>query len=115
MTGYRQGDVVLVPYPFGERAGGRKRPALVVSSDVYASETGQLIIAQITSRVSASPHPGDYQIRDWQAANLPRPATVRARLATVNSALVLRRLGTLPEAEFRGAQIALKSVLSGQS
>jgi mRNA interferase MazF len=114
MTGYKQGDVVLVPYPFGERAGGRKRPALVVSSDAYASETSQLIIAQITSRVSASPRPGDYLIQDWRAANLPRPALMRARLATVDSALVLRRLGALPREELRAAQTALKSVLSNQ-
>jgi mRNA interferase MazF len=110
MTAYSQGDVVLVPYPFGERAGGRKRPALVVSSDTYAQETSQLIIAQITSRVTASPRPGDYHIRDWRAANLPRPSLVRARLATVDASLVLRRLGTLDEEEFRAVQTALQAV-----
>ena len=115
MTAYRQGDVILVPYPFGERAGGRKRPALVVSSDAYAEETAQLIIAQITSRVTASARPGDYHIRDWRAANLPRPALMRARLATVDSSLVLRRLGALAEDELREAQVALNSVFSNET
>jgi mRNA interferase MazF len=110
MTDYEPGDVVLVPYPFGERAGGKQRPALVVSSDEHNRETGELLIAQITSRVSAAPRIGDYLIQGWREANLPRPALVRARLATIESRQVLRRLGRLPEPELRLAQADLQSV-----
>jgi hypothetical protein len=46
MTAYEPGDVILVPYPFGERAGGRKRPALVISSREHNEETGELVVAQ---------------------------------------------------------------------
>jgi mRNA interferase MazF len=111
MTGYDRGDVILVPYPFGERAGGRKRPALVVSPAEYNQATGELIIAQITGRVSAPARRGDYQIEDWKEANLPHPALVRSRLATLKPALVLRRLGRLTEADLRRAQAALTEVL----
>jgi mRNA interferase MazF len=109
MTDYRPGDVILVPYPFDERAGGRKRPALVISPDEYNKSTGELIMAQITSRVSAPPHPGDCLIEGWREAHLPRPALVRARLATLEASLVLRRLGALDETDFKAAQAALKS------
>jgi mRNA interferase MazF len=115
MTDYSQGDVVLVPYPFGERAGGRKRPALVVSSEAYFQDTSQLIIAQVTSRVTGPSRPGDYHIQDWRAANLPRPALVRARLATVDASMVLRRLGNLGTEELGAALAALKPVLFVES
>ena len=111
MTGYRPGDVVLVPYPLGYGAGGRKRPALVVSGDGYNQGTGELVIAQITSRVSAPPRQGDYRIEEWREAKLPRPALVRARLATVEGSLVFRRLGSLAEQDFQGALAAMKSAL----
>ncbi len=111
MTDYRPGDVVLVPYPFGYGVGGRKRPALVFSCDEYNQGTGELVIAQITSRMSAPPRQGDYRIEGWREAKLPRPALVRARLATVESSLVFRRLGFLTEQDFQGAQTAMKSVL----
>ncbi len=111
MTGYRRGDVILVPYPFGYGVGGRKRPALVVSSDGYNQDTGELVIAQITSRMSAPPRQGDFRIEEWREAKLPRPALVRARLATVENSLVFRRMGSLVEQDFRGAQAAIRSAL----
>ncbi len=113
MTAYDPGDVVLVPYPFGERAGGKKRPALVVSSEEHNQETGELVIAQITSRVSSSPRRGDYHIEGWREAHLPRPALVRARLATIEASLVLRKLGGLANSEFQSAQNSLRSIFCG--
>lgn len=111
MTGYNQGDVILVAYPFGERAGGRKRPVLVISPNAYNRATGELVIAQVTSRISGPARPGDYAIEGWKEANLPRPALVRSRLATLKASLVLRRLGTLTEGDFAGVQRALQKVL----
>lgn len=112
MTDYEPGDVVLVPYPFGERAGGKKRPALVISSGEHNEETGELLIAQITSRVSSTARIGDYHIQGWREVNLPKPALVRARLATIEISQVLRKLGSLPAGEFRAAQADLQSVFS---
>ncbi len=110
------GDVILLSYPFGEGAGVRKRPALVVSSSAFNQETGELIIAQITSRVSAPARAVDYNLAEWREAKLPRPALVRARLATLATlerSLVLRRLGSLTEADYQGALAALKAQLDG--
>ena len=82
-TLFEPGDIILLSYPFGQGVGVRKRPALVVSSSAFNQETGELVIAQITSRVSAPARAGDYAIMDLREAKLPRPALVRARLATL--------------------------------
>ncbi len=111
MTDYERGDIVLVPYPFGEWAGARKRPALVVSSAEYNQATGELIIAQITSRMSAPPRPGDHPIEGWKEASLPRPAMVRSRLATLETSLVVRHLGTLSQADLKAVQENLSSLI----
>ena len=111
MTGYEAGDILLVPYPFGDSTGGRKRPALVLSPSEFNQATGELVIAQITSRASATAWPGDYRIEGWKEANLPRPALVRARLATLKTSQVLRRLGTLSEPEFQSARSAVSGAI----
>ncbi len=112
-TVFNPGDVILLSYPFGEGAGVRKRPALVVSSSAFNQQTGELVIAQITSRLSAPARAGDYAIAEWREAKLPRPALVRARLATLARSLVLRRLGSLSEADYQGALAALRAQLGG--
>ena len=107
MIVYEPGDVVLVPYPFGERAGGRKRPGLVISTAEFNEATSEIVIAQITSRLSGEARPGDYTIEGWRDANLPRSAMIRCRLATLQNSLVLRRLGKLSEPEFSKVQDVL--------
>jgi len=37
-TGYSFGDVVLVPFPFTDQSGFKKRPAVVVSSTEYQAQ-----------------------------------------------------------------------------
>jgi hypothetical protein len=48
---YTFGDVVLVPFPFTDQSGGKKRPAVVVSSADYNSNRRDLVIMAITSKV----------------------------------------------------------------
>ncbi|MGK7919931.1 MAG: type II toxin-antitoxin system PemK/MazF family toxin [Trichodesmium sp.] len=38
MTIYKFGDVILVPFPFTNQTTSKKRPAVVVSSDIYNSQ-----------------------------------------------------------------------------
>ena len=112
MTDYEPGDVILVPFGFAGQPGGWKRPALVVSSSQYNQETGELVVAQITSRRSSPSRVGDYIIEAWSECNLTHPALVRARLATIEASQVLGKLGSLPDAEFQAAQADLQSVFA---
>ena len=108
MTAYKAGDVILVSFPFGERISGQKRPAVVVSSASHNQATSELLIAQITSNVTVERH-GDFPIQKWAEANLLTPSVVRARLATIQDALVLRKLGELEADDLNGLKIALES------
>ena len=49
MTSYNFGDVVLVPFPFTDRTTNKKRPAVVISSEVYNAEYLDRILMGITS------------------------------------------------------------------
>jgi mRNA interferase MazF len=111
MTRYSRGEVVLVSFPFSERQGGKRRPALIVSSDAYNAASSDVIIAQITSRVAAPPRPGAHRIEGWQQAGLLAPSLARARLATLHNSLILRRLGTMPDTDMRAFGQALALAL----
>ena len=49
MTTYKQGDIVLIPFPFTDLSRAKKRPALVVSADWYNTSRQDFVLAAITS------------------------------------------------------------------
>ena len=106
---YERGDVVLVPFPFADARARKTRPALVVSDPGYESETGNLIIAQITSQ--APKFSSDYPLKDWKGAGLVKPSIVRVKLATLASSLVRYRPGRLSPAELAEVEGRLRRVL----
>lgn len=111
-SAYVRGDVVLVPFPFAERLAEKQRPAVVVSAEEYTKGFGDLIIAQLTSRVNAPPRMGDHRLGDWRGAGLPLPTTVRARVTTIHASRVRKRLGTLSTADLRGVDRGLRTAMA---
>ena len=111
MTTPERGDVVLVPFPFTDLSDTKRRPALILSSGEYNEATGDVIIAQITSRVSAPLRPGDCSIEQWREAGLLAPSRVRAKLTTLAGALLVRRLGRMPASDLASVDRSLAGVL----
>ena len=87
------GDVVVVPFPFVERAGARRRPALVLSSRSF-NAAGHAVLAMITTSSHAD-WQGDVMIPDLQAAGLRVECRVRLKLFTLDNRLIVRRIGRL--------------------
>ena len=110
-TVYHRGEVVLVPIYFTDGSGGKVRPALVVSSDEYNTTSPDIMIASITSNRNAVPHPGDYPIQDWKGANLLKPSLLQAKLATVETGTIRRKLGDLQTADLASFDAGLREAL----
>ena len=87
-------DVVVVPFPFTERAATKRRPALVISSGRFNADHDQVVLAMITSAVDTD-WPSDTPIRDLKGAGLRAPSIVRPKVFTLDRRLVLRRIGRL--------------------
>ena len=45
------GEVVLVPFPFTDQLGSKKRPAIVVSSSSHGANRRDIVIMAITGQV----------------------------------------------------------------
>ena len=111
MTGYSRGDVVLVPYPIGDRLSSKKRPAVVVSATDETEAAAEVVIAQITGHLDGPPRPGDHRVARWQEAGLLRPSLVRPRLATLPARAVIRKLGALANEDLRSVEAGLRAAL----
>ena len=110
---YSRGDVILVPFPFSDQSGHKKRPGVVVSADAHIRAQNDLIVAQISSQVSNPVPPDEYEIVDWHGtAGLLFRSVVRPKLFTLEDSIVLRSLGYIPVAEMQQIDQRLRMVLS---
>jgi mRNA interferase MazF len=89
------GDVVLVPFPFTDQSGAKKRPAVVVSGSNYNTARRDIIIMAITSQVRTPLGFGEAMVADWQAAGLIKPSVFKPVFATIERTLVVRSMGQL--------------------
>jgi mRNA interferase MazF len=101
------GDVLLVPFPFTNLAASKRRPAVVVSNRAYSMVRQDVVIMAVTSQFRADPNLIETPVTQWQSAGLLKPSTIKPVFATLEQALVLRRLGSLENADL----VALKGAI----
>ena len=90
---YNKWDVVVVPFPFTEGPGAKRRPALVISNMEF-NRSGHTVLAMITTKGHV-PWPGDTEIDDYFKAGLNLPCLVRLKLFTLDNRLLLKKIGGL--------------------
>lgn len=103
-------EVVVVPFPFTDRATRKRRPALVLSQRGF-NRHGHTVLAMITSAMH-EPWPGDTRIEALAAAGLSRPCLVRLKLFTLDNRFLERRAGRLAESDQRRVTIACATHLA---
>ena len=104
-------EVVVVPFPFTDRIGAKRRPSLIVSSDAFNRRHDQVVLAMITT-AQKSEWPSDVPLEEWSAAGLSTICRVRLKLFTLDRDLILRRLGLLTQRDRTAVQTALSQSLA---
>jgi len=93
---FRKWDIVLVPFPFTNLTTTKKRPALIISPDDY-NKNSDVVIAFITSKLDLERRVGDYKIKEWAKSNLPKPSMLRMKFATIDTSIIIKKIGKLTE------------------
>jgi mRNA-degrading endonuclease toxin of MazEF toxin-antitoxin module len=106
---YRRGNVVLVPFPFADARASKVRPTLVVNDPAYETETGSVIVVQITSQ--SVRYSGNRALRDWREAGVQHPSVVRLKLATLAAALIRFSPGSATARDLASVETALRGAL----
>ncbi|MEB3357217.1 MAG: type II toxin-antitoxin system PemK/MazF family toxin [Synechococcales bacterium] len=64
-TSYEFGNIVLVPFPFTDQTSTKKRPAVVISSNIYNQVHPDLIVMAVTSQRRVEAIADNLSISDW--------------------------------------------------
>lgn len=104
-------DVVVVPFPYSDRLAEKRRPAVVISAPVLEQQQGLVWLAMITSAENRA-WSSDVAISDLGVAGLPAQSRIRpAKIATVDGARIVRKIGRLPPKDMRAVAAQLKKFL----
>jgi len=109
---YKAFDVVVVPFPFTDRATTKRRPALVLSdAKSFNQPVGQSVLGMITSAANST-WPLDINITDLDAAGLTSSSIIRMKLFTLDHQLIIRKAGSLAPKDRDAVQQVFKKLLN---
>ncbi|MEE9416193.1 MAG: type II toxin-antitoxin system PemK/MazF family toxin [Acidimicrobiales bacterium] len=112
MASLLRGTIVLVPFPYSDLRGMKRRPACVVSVNEYQLGP-DVIVAMVTSSRARlqSPGLGDVVVADWASAGLRSASTVRTgRLLVLEQRLIAAEIGRLSSGAIVDLDRALEAV-----
>lgn len=100
---YKQGEIVLVPFPYSDLSGSKRRPVLIVSNDSYNASFPDVVVAVITSKINK---PDSYSLTlesmDLEIGQLPESSLIRIhKLFTVEQSRIVKRFSKLGDAKLR--------------
>ncbi len=111
MTHYKFGDLVVVPFPFTDQTGTKKRPAVVISSDSYNELHLDIVLMAITGRIRSPLIVGEIKVVGWKEAGLLKSSVIKPIFTTVEKDIVLKRLGKLNENDAMALRDNLQNIL----
>ncbi len=102
----KKGDIILLPFPFIDLSGNKTRPALVLISSIL-----DVTVAFITTQI-AWQDSNDLLLSANSLNGLKRNSLVRlSKLATIDTELVLGKLGEISESEVKELDNNLVEIL----
>ena len=109
MEKFVKGDIVVIPFPFSDLSGSKKRPALVLA-DLQGDD---FILCQITSQHTKDIYTIAINDSDFKTNKLPVPSNIRPnRIFTADKNIIIKKAASLDEVVFKGVIQKVISILS---
>jgi len=109
MGKFIKGDIVIIPFPFSDLTGNKKRPAFVIA-DLSGDD---IIVCQITSKSKNDPLALSLGTHDFISGNLPVESFIRPnKIFTADKNIILSVAGHLSEDKIRDTLNSVIKIIS---
>lgn len=93
-TKFKQGDVVMVNFPFSNLIDSKNRPALVISNDDYNLIGEDIIICGITSNQIEREYSIDLEQKDMYEGKIYFSSRIKAdKIFSIEKSIINRKIG----------------------
>jgi len=107
---YQRGNIVLVQFPFSDLSTSKARPAVIVSGTLYSREQPDLLLAALTTNLSAN-DTLDYILQDWRIGGLRFPTAFKPVIATLEPSLIVFTIGQMTGRDLTEIEARLRKAL----
>ena len=95
-TQFKQGDILIVPFPFSNLSGLRQRPVLVISHDKYNENCEDIITCGITSNLKDIQYSVLFTGDDLSEGSIPTKSRVKVdKLFTLEKSIIKKKIARL--------------------
>ena len=109
------GDICLAGFPFGDTAGMKLRPVLVLAGPV--GPVPEVLVAYISSVIPPALMSSDLVLDparpEFRSTNLKTASVLRLhKLATIHASMIVRHLGVMPQSQKTIVAMKLRDLLA---
>ena len=98
MEKFIKGDVVVIPFPFSDLSGSKRRPALVLA-DLKGDD---IILCQITSQQNDDSYAVSLNNKDFSNGSLPVNSNIRPnRIFTADKTIIIKKAGSISNTKMK--------------
>ncbi len=98
---YKQGEIVVVPFPFSDLSSVKQRPVLVLSKNTDNSLGEDVITCGITSNIKDSKYSVLIENRNLAEGSIPKPSRIKVdKLFTISQDIIKKKVGRLDKETF---------------
>jgi len=108
MERFVKGDIVVIPFPFSDLSGNKRRPAIVLAN----LQGDDIILCQVTSQQSRDKYAIYLPLNKIEAGSLPSDSFNRpTRIFTADKNIIIRKAGRITKSLMEEVISTLKSIL----
>ncbi len=113
---YKQGEIILVPFPYSDLSASKRRPALVVSNNTYNNQFSDVVVCVITSNLFKDKFSIDLVNEDLETGLLPETSVIKChKLFTIEQSKIIKRFSTIKKKKFDEVTKVLQKLFSHSS
>ncbi len=93
---HKQGEIVLLPFPFSDLSDLKKRPVVIISNDKYNSSSNDVIVLAVTSNITVKSNGITLSQKDMGTGVLIKPSKIRTdKIFTISKQLIIKTFGKI--------------------
>ncbi len=103
---YKQGEIIIVPFPFSNLSSVKQRPVLVLSKNTDNEKIEDIITCGITSNIKDSKYSVLIGDKNLIEGEIPKPSRVKVdKLFTISQDIVKKKVGRIDKETFEKVKI----------